>query len=896
MQLNNSHIEFISKDLERRGLVSDDLLNELVDHFCEKIEERMDSGIRFFEAYEKALEEFGAESTVRMIQEEDIKITQQPRNMLRNYFLIAWRNIKKQKFYSFINIFGLAIGIAASLLISLYVYNELQYDKFHEKGDRIYRLSSDIEFGDNDFHFPVTPAPLAAALINDFPEVENAVRLRDQGTALIRAIESNENVKVDQFAYVDSTFFSIFSVPLIQGNASTALKGTNKVVVSASTAERLYNSLDVVGKQVLLDGSLQAEISGVFQDFPENSHLQLHVLASMETFEDSYSPIWLSNNYYTYVLLKDGSSPQNLSDKFPAMVDRYAGPQVKEFIGQDFEEAKKSGAKIEFILQPLTDVYLFSDFPFDIGKTGDIQVVYIFSAIALLIIVLACINFMNLSTARSATRAKEVGIRKVMGSVRPHLIRQFLSESILLTAISFVIALAIASIALPLFNQIAQKDLAMPYTSPLFYVLSIAGILILGVFAGLYPSIFLSGFRPVQVLKGKILSNRSGTPIRSTLVVFQFVITIVLLLGTATVYKQLNYIQNKNLGFNKEQVLIVRDAHMLGKNIEVYRNNMLSSASVNNATLSGYLPIENSSRSDMSFWEEGKPLEEDNMVNSQVWPVDHTYIPTLGMNVIEGRNFSLEFPSDSSAIILNETAVKAFGLKNPVGTRIQTLQINSATGQLKPDEYMTFTVIGVVEDFHFNNMHQAISPLMFYLEQNPGYISFRFKSENVDEVIRLAEEKWNALDTGTPFNYTFLNEEFSSMYQKEQRLGQVFSIFAGLAILIGCLGLFGLATFLTEQRTKEIGIRKVLGASNQKIIMLLSQDFGKLILIAILISVPVAWYMIRQWLVSFQYKTSIGWEVYALVAFIALLIAGVSIIYQSIKAALSNPAEIIRNE
>ncbi|MEJ2003667.1 MAG: ABC transporter permease [Cyclobacteriaceae bacterium] len=896
MQLNNSHISFIREDLERRGLVADDLLDELVDHFCEKVGERMDGGIRFFEAYQWALDDFGAERTVRMVQEENIRITQQPKNMLRNYFLIAWRNIKKQKFYSFINIFGLAVGIAASMLISLYVINELQYDNFHVKGDRIYRITSDIHFGENDFNFAVAPAPMAAALIQDFPEIENVVRFRSYGSNLIRPIDENSNIKVDRLVYSDSTFFDIFSFSLLQGNPETALSGTNKAIISRSTAERLYGTIDVLGKQVFINGSFQAEISGVYENMPANSHLQFDTMVSMETLQESFNTIWLSNNFYTYLLLQEGADPEALEAKFPDMVERYIGPQVKQFTGQDFEEAKQSGAKIEFILQPLTEIYLKSNFTFDIGQTGDIQVVYIFSAIALLIIVLACINFMNLSTARSATRAKEVGIRKVLGSVRPHLIRQFLTESILLTAISFLIALGLASLFLPWFNRIAQKSLTLPFDDPAFYIISIGGILLLGSGAGLYPSLFLSAFRPVQVLKGKILNSRSGTPVRSTLVVFQFVITIVLLLGTAAVYKQLDYIQSKKLGFDKEQVLIVRDAYMLGNDTDVYKNRMLASANVRDATLSGYLPIEKSNRSDMSFWEEGKSADEENMVNSQVWQVDHSYIPTLGMNIVEGRNFSVDFPSDSSAVILNERAVQAFNLNDPVGSRIVTLGMNPENNEIIPDETITFTVIGVVEDFHFNNMHQAISPLMFQLGRNEGYLSFRFNSENAGDVITLAEKEWNTLNPGTPFSYTFLSDEFATMYTNEKRLGQVFSIFAGLAILIGCLGLFGLATYLAEQRTKEIGIRKVLGASNEKIIVLLSRDFGRLIIVAILISIPLAWYMIREWLVSFEYKTKVGWEIYAAVALVAMLIAGISILYQSIKAALSNPAEIIRNE
>ena len=896
MALNNSHIEFIKNEIERHSIVADDLVDELVDHFCELIEERMAEGQRFFEAHQSVMESFGASSGITAIQHENIKTQQQQSVMFKNYLKIAIRNIKKQKFYSFINVFGLATGIAASLLIVLFIINELQYDNFHTKRDRIYRIISDVHFGDNDFTFPVAPAPLAAALRLEFPEVENTVRIRKQGSFLVRPAESAENIKVDDLGFVDSTFFKIFTVPLISGNEEDALKGPNKIVISESTARNLFGSGEAMGRQVLLDGDRQAVVSGVFKDFPSNSHMQMDILVSMESLEESFSQIWLSNNFYTYVLLGTEGSAAALETKFPAMVDKYVGPQIKQFVGVDFEAAKEAGTRIEYTLQSLPTIYLHSNYTFDIGPSSDIQKIYIFSAIAFLIMVLACINFMNLSTARSTTRAKEVGIRKVLGSIRGHLMRQFLTESVLLTAIAFVIAIFFAQIFLPSFNQIASKDLTIPFSSPLFYAVSLSGILLLGIAAGLYPSFFLSAFRPVQVLKGKILNSRSGAPIRSTLVVLQFVITIALLLGTTAVYKQLKYISDKKLGFNKEEVLIVRDAYMLGNDLEAYRNNVLSSSNISYGSVSGYLPVTSSNRSDATYWEEGKAIDDESMVNSQVWVVDDQYVNTMGMEIIDGRNFSPEFPSDSTAVILNETAVKAFALDEPIGSRLQSFAYNPRTNESYPDSFNTYTVVGVMKDFHFNDMHRAISPVMFQLGNNSSLISFRFNSANTDEVIAFAEKEWKALNSGVPFNYGFLDDEFSSMYQNEQRLGDIITIFAVLAVLIGCLGLFGLATFLTEQRTKEIGIRKVLGASNQTIVMLLSRDFGKLVLISFIVAVPFAWYMISRWLVSFEYKTSIGWEIYLYVGFVAFAIAGISIGYQAIRAALSNPAEIIRSE
>jgi putative ABC transport system permease protein len=499
---------------------------------------------------------------------------------------------------------------------------------------------------------------------------------------------------------------------------------------------------------------------------------------------------------------------------------------------------------------------------------------------------------MNLSTARSSTRAREVGIRKVLGSIKGHLVRQFLLESIIITGIATIIAIVIASFGVPFFNTLTGKSLIIPFTNPWLYVILLGVVLGLGFAAGIYPSLFLSNFKPVQVLKGRLLSGRSGAPVRSLLVIVQFSITIFLLLGTAAVYKQLNFIQNKKLGFNKEQVILVRDAYMLGDNINAFKNSLIQHTSINAIGVSGYLPIDASYRSDNSFWVEGRAMDEENMVSNQFWRIDEGYIPTLDLEIVEGRNFSLDFPSDSSAIILNETAVKAFGLTKPIGARIQTF------GVLNPEEqkFETYTVVGVVKDFHFNNMRQAISPLIFSYGQSTGTIAVRFNSSNTGELISLVREEWENASDGIPFSYDFLEDEFREMYTSEKKLGEIFVIFAVLATIIGGLGLFGLAAYLTEQRTKEIGIRKVLGASTQKILWLVSRDFAKLVLISFILAIPFGWYFIKQWLVEFEYKTNVGWEVYAVVGLGAFLIAILTISYQSIHAALTNPAETIRNE
>jgi putative ABC transport system permease protein len=577
---------------------------------------------------------------------------------------------------------------------------------------------------------------------------------------------------------------------------------------------------------------------------------------------------------------------------------KYVGPQAADVLGGDFtmEKFLQAGNKIEYTLMALTDIHLKSDLTAEMGANSDITYVYLFAAIAIFILMIACVNFMNLSTARSSNRAKEVGIRKVMGSLKSHLVRQFLMESVLLSLFAFVLAIALAYVSLPYFNSIWQLDLELP-SNILFYGILLGAALMVGGLAGVYPSFFLSAFEPVKVLKGQLaLGSKSGM-IRGALVVFQFVISIFLIIGTFTVNSQLNFIQNKKVGFNKEQVIMISDLYALGERAESYKNEVMQNTFIKTGTISGFIPVSGGWRTDNTFWPEGSEPTEDKLVGMQNWSVDYDYIKTMGMNIVLGRNFSSEFPSDSSAVILNQTALKHFNIdKDPIGKKISTFADQNADGTINRDAVVTYEVIGVVEDFHFESLKQNITPLGLILGRSPGYASFRFEARNTNDVIKSLEETWKKMANGQPFQYQFLDESFARMYASEERLGKIFGGFAGLAIVIASLGLFALSAFTAEQRNKEIGIRKVLGASVPSIVILLSREFGKLILIAFFLAAPIAWYAVNWWLKNYTYKVEIGIWVYVLAGISAFMIAWLTMSYQSIKAATTNPVTSLRSE
>ncbi len=815
--------------------------------------------------------------------------------MIRNYFKTALRNLGKHKFYALINIFGLSVGVAVCIIIALFVVNELSYDRHHEHAHRIYRIKSEIIFGGNHMNMLFTPAPLAAALQEEFPEVAAAVHFRQHGSYLVK--RETENMKEQNVVWAGKEFFNIFTAPLLEGNPEGILDAPNTMAVSERTAKKFFPGENALGQTLILDNQSNFKITGVYENMPANSHFDFDFILAAEGLPEAKETFWLSNNFQTYLLLHEGADAGALNAKLPQMVATHIEPQLIQVIDVTLDKFNESGNKIEYSLQPLSDVHLKSNLTGEFKPGFSMTYVYMFVAIALFILLIACINFMNLSTARSANRAKEVGVRKVMGSGRLHLIRQFLAESTLLSVLAFLIAIGIAWLLLPLFNGLAGRNLSIPFSSVSFYGILMIGAVLTGLLAGIYPAFFLSAFKPVSVLKGQVsLGMRSGF-VRSSLVVFQFTVSIILIIATIAVFSQLNYIQNKKIGFNKDQVIMVEDAYTLGDQRLAYKNEILNHGMIVSGTFSGYLPVSDTWRSDNPWWVEGRdPSQQENMVSLQNWSVDHDYITTLGMTMKEGRDFSLDFPSDSSAVILNETAVRSFNFDgDPIGKRIATF--GGENREFDRDNLEILTVIGIVDNFHFESLKADIGPVMLFLSSRPqGFISFRFQSADTKAVVGLLESKWREMAPGQPFTYSFLDDSFGRMYAAETRLGKVFAVFAGFAIVIACLGLFALAAFMAEQRTKEIGIRKVLGATVSGIVGLLSKDFVKLLLIAIAIASPLAWWAMNRWLEDFAYRIEIQWWMFAMAGLSAVAIALLTVSYQAIRAAIANPVDSLRDE
>lgn len=807
--------------------------------------------------------------------------------MLRNYFKIAFRNLWKNKGYSAINIFGLAAGLATCLLIILYVWDELSYDKFHEKADRIYRVNSDIKFGGTDMKLTVSSDPMGATLKRDYPQVEQFTRIyASEGSKLIK--KGNEFINEPRIAYVDSTFFDVFSFPLISGNPKTALNDPNTAVISETGAKKYFGSTDVVGKLIETNEKTAFKITAVMKDMPANSHFIFDILLSMDNVNYQFGN-YLSHNFTTYIVLQKGTDPAVINKFFPSILSKYVLPQAQAFMQiKTMDEFEKSGNRLEYRLMPVTKIHLYSDrFP-ELSPNGDIQNIYIFSAVALFILLIACINFMNLSTARSANRAKEVGIRKVLGTERKTLIWQFLTESTLVSFISLFIALGITLAILPFFNDVASKTLQFSNLfNTRFLPFLILIPLMVGLIAGSYPALYLSSFQPITVLKGKLASGFKKSRLRSTLVVIQFATTIILIISTIIVYNQLNFIQNRKLGFNKEQVLIVDNTYALGQQADAFKEEIRKLSNVTNATMSSYLPVSNSSRSDNTYSKEAV-MDVNSGLNMQTWQIDEEYLATLGMELLNGRNFSKEFGTDSTSIIINETCAGLLGYANPIGKDIYISDDGNKVVPLK--------IIGVVKNFHFESLRQNVGPLCFRLEKSIGNGIFKIKTNDVKSLVAGVESTWKKMAPGLPFSYRFLDDSFNSMYRAEQRMGKLAMGFAILAIIVASMGLFGLATYASEQRVKEIGIRKVLGASVANITQMLSKDFLKLILIAALIAFPIAGWAMYKWLQNFAYRIDIQWWVFLVAAVIALFIALLTISFQAIKAAVANPVKSLRTE
>ncbi|MES1215831.1 MAG: ABC transporter permease [Bacteroidota bacterium] len=794
--------------------------------------------------------------------------------MIKNNIKIAFRSLLRHKVFSFINILGLAVGISACFLIYLYVTFETSYDDFHSKGDRIYRVITDVKTPTETIESSYITSPVAINLKRDFPEIEDAVRIAPDGFLVKKG-----NVKFQESKSVlaDSTLFNVFDFPLIAGDKKTALVEPMSIVISQTAAKKYFGKEDPMGQQVQLTGAaINAKITGVMKDIPKNSQIEADMIVSISSWKPIYGqPIsdseWTNHTNYTYILVKPNTNVKALEAKFPAFQEFHHGAEAKKLQMQDY-----------LSLEPLKKVYLYSKRGGFI--TGSINNVYIFSAIAIFILLIACVNFINLTTARSAERAKEVGIRKVVGAVRFQLARQFISESILICVIAFVLAIVLSAAALPLFNQLAGKEISDSiFSNPLH----IAGLFLLsigiGLIAGFYPSLVLSSFKPVSVLKGRFSTGTRGLILRKSLVVFQFTISIILIAATIIVYRQLNYMRSQSLGFSKEQTIVINTN--FDKNKDVFKQSLSSVPGVLSTTFSSHVP---GGGSNSAYSEVENKKGEMQKSNLDLYFVDFDYVKQYDLKLAAGRTFSKEFATDSTqAMVINEAASKMLGYNTP----------QEAIGRKFDQWGRKGQIIGVLKDFHYKSLQSNIPPLVMRFEPwGLGMISIKVAAKNLPQTLKAIGDKWSQVIPNRPFEYDFLDEFFDRQYKAEDHFGNLFFNFAVLAIFISCLGLLGLSSYSTMQRTKEIGIRKVLGANVAGIVNLLSVEFIKLVVIALVLATPIAWFGMNKWLLDFAYRTSIAWWIFGLAGLLSVLIAFSTISYQAIKAAMMNPVKSLRTE
>ncbi len=794
--------------------------------------------------------------------------------MIKNYFKIAFRNLWKNKVFSFINIMGLTVGMTACFLIFLYVKFELSYDSFHTKADHIYRLVSDIKTPTEVLHASGPAWAVAPNAKDEFPEIESFVRIATDDNVLIK--KGNIKFEETNAAWADSAFFKVFDFKLLKGNPNTALKEPFSVVFTETAAKKYFGNSDPIGQTLLITGDkLPAKVTGIMKDIPENSQIKADVVLSMTTitqkFNQKLDSQWGNYGARAYLLLKPGTNAKLLEKKFPAFLER-----------RDGEEMKKIQMYPTLFLEPLKDVYLYSTR--DDSKTGHITNVYIFSVIAIFILLIACFNFINLTTARSAERAKEVGIRKVVGAGKRQLAAQFIGESVVLCLIAFILTFFLSWLLLPLFNQLAGKTISSGIFAHINYlVLLFFASIGIGLLAGIYPALVLSSFKPVVVLKGRFATGTRGIFLRKGLVIAQFTISIALIIATIVVYRQMNFMRNQDLGFSKDQMMVIDTNGDPAKN--AFEQAVKELPSVKSTAMSGSVP---GGGNPGAYSEIENRKGDMQIANLDLYFVDFNYIGQYKIKMAAGRGFSKDFATDTTqAMVLNEAAVKMFGYTSP----------EQAIGKRFKQWGREGRIIGVMKDFHYRSLEEEIKPLSMRIEPNNcNLISIKVAASNLPKTIAAVENKWKTLIPDRPFSYYFLDEFFNRQYRSEQRFGNLFLNFAILAIFISCLGLLGLASYSTIQRTKEIGIRKVLGASVSGIASLLSKDFIKLVLIAFVVASPIAWIGMHKWLRGFAYRIDIGWWVFILAGVLAILVALLTVSFQAIKAAIVNPVKSLRSE
>ena len=810
--------------------------------------------------------------------------------MIRNYLKIAWRNLTKYKFISFINLFGLTVGLTCCLLILTYILNEVSFDKYNKNADRTYRITRTFYNGNGDvaLNLSTISPPFGYYLPTDFPEIEKMTRLLNNGTTPLRYKEKLINEQNVFFA--DENLCDVFTVKVLKGNPKTALKDPFSVMLTEETAKKYFGDEDPINKVLRANNQFDVKVTGIYKDFPLNAHLHPNILVSFNTLKDSVvygeknlQTNWGNNSFFTYIRLPEKYNIERMKARFPAFLD-------KRMAGQYGANPSSKFTKLD--LQKLTDIHLYSHTDYEAEPNGDIKRVYIFSAIALFILLIACINYMNLSTARAALRAKEIGIRKVVGARKKELVFQFLSESLLITWAAILIALGLLYFLLPWLGQLSDEPLSVQLLLkwqvlvPLFL-----SPFVVGITAGIYPALFMSSFQPVKTLKGLFKIQGSNINFRKVLVVVQFAISIILIITTMIVIQQLRYMQRTSLGYDKEHLVTLPYYSQLNNQYESFRNALLQNTNIRDLGRSSRIPT-GRLLDDMGASAPGSDSMVPVKAEIRFVAADYDFIPTYGIHVVAGRNFSRGYGTDTSNFVINEAAVKAIGWKNA----------QQAVGKDFKYGFITGHIIGVMNDFHFESLHQEIKPLILITPASqPGQtfynnISVKIAGNNIPAALNTLKNTWQKYLPDLPYQYTFLDEKFSKLYEAEQRQGTIFTAFACIAIFIACLGLLGLSAFAISQRVKEIGIRKVLGASVSTIVSLLSKDFLALVGISAIFAFPVAWYLMHKWLQDFAYRINIQWWIFIAAGIIAAIVAFFTISLQTVKAASANPVKNLRTE
>jgi len=802
--------------------------------------------------------------------------------MIRNYIKIAFRNILKKKFYAFLNLVGLVLGITSALFILIYIQDELSYDTFHPDAENMYVVKVDGKIGKQIFNGIFSPPPMAQGIADEISAVDKVTRTYPVPDDMVMRYK-DASFTQRNIAWADSNFFDFFGYKLLQGDPETALKDPHKVVLTQSAATKYFGSGDPIGKTLIVGSNNESyKVTGIAADPPHNSHFGYEVLLSFQSNSISQSENWLSNSLNTYLKLNDRIEPEKIENHLNQLVEKNAGPLLKAYTGMDFSQLRQGGGKYGYTLLPVLDLHLHAtDLDSTFKPLGDISYIYIFGVIGLVLILLACVNFMNLSTASSSSRAREVGIRKTMGSDRYSMVMQFLIESLIYVIIAVIISLQLVDLLLPWFNQLSGKTLTLHILSEWWFVASIIGLTVLiGLAAGSYPAFYLTSFDPAKVLKNNLFIGGESRLFRNSLVITQFFISIGLIMCTIVVYQQLDYMQNKNLGISRENTIIITNMTHLGNNREAFKERLLSETQIKAASYSPFnIP------GDPNFSGFSRPGTDRTFLMGITY-ADYDFDDALDIKMKAGRFFDRDFPTDTAAYIINEAAAEELGLDDPIGENLILLDNSNEP----------FTIIGVMENFNYESLRRKVRPLVLGLNNYSNNLYVRFTYEDPREAIENIGTTWESFAEAEPFDYTFIDENFDALFRQEQRLGQVFAVFTFLAIIIACLGLLGLTAYTTEQRKREIGIRKVMGASVSSLLVLLNRDFLKLIGMAFLLAVPVSWYFMQQWLQDFAYRIQLSPDVVLITSLVTFLVVLLTVSWQSARAAMMKPVESIRSE